>query len=178
MKNVEDIALIACFSVCVTPLQFYVGSIGPQFESEGDDDGHYTYLFQKIYASGALLCPFLGLIADSFGLGLSQCIGSILCAASFFLLNSNHWSVQIAGIVFYTVGRIMIYGMFFSNVGKRFGFANFGSLAGVGLLISSLVSLLTYKLIRLGAEANNVCGFILIGMLPYCFWLGKQERRK
>jgi len=188
IKNVEYIALVAWFSVCVTPLQYYIGSIGFHFESKGDSNGFYTYLFSIIYAFGALICPFLGFIADFFGLGLSQCIGSILCAASFFLLNSNgFWSVQIAGNVFYTAGRMMVYGMFFSNLGKRFGFANFGTLAGLGLLISSLVSLLQYPLIASAAEGNNplqvkrvnnVCGIIMISMIPYCVWLGKQERKK
>lgn len=175
IKNVEYIALVGWFSVCVTPLQYYLTAI----QSE---------VFSIIYAFGAVICPLLG-FTDFFGLGFSQCIGSTLCAVSFFLLNSNDKSVQIASFIFYTVGRIVVYGMFFSYVGKRFGFTNFGTLSGIGLLISSIVSLCLPAINKVASEqdkkvseqdkkvVNYTLGIILIGMLPYCAWVNKLERR-
>ena len=89
---------------------------------------------------------------------------------------------QLVGMVLYAIGRIIIFAMFFSNVGKRFGYENYGILTGVGNLTSALLSLLQYPLISWtvsgnDAEVNIFCGCWLLGLLPYCVWLHFHERR-
>ena len=178
----EYIALLCWFSVCIIPLQYYVGSIGFILESKGDDDGFFTALFSILYASAALLAPFGGYIADMLGLAVTQALATLLVASSMFILASPApLNIQSVGLATYSVGRMLIFGMYFSNVGKRFGYANYGFLAGLGLLISAIISLIQFPLIALAAdgrarEVNLSCGFALVATLPYCVWLGWKER--
>lgn len=78
---------------------------------------------------------------------------------------------------------MMTFGMFFSNVGKRFGYTHYGTLAGLGLITTAVVSLAQYPLISMSADGdesivNLACGVsILILTLPYCLWLGLRERK-
>jgi hypothetical protein len=183
LKNVEFCCLCIWFSICVIPLQYYVGTIGFQLEQKGDDTGFYTDLFSVIYASTAVVTPFAGYLADLFGLGISHALATVLTAGSLFFLASDNMSlnVHVLGMVLYGIARIYVYSMFFANVGKRFGFKYFGSLCGLGLFISSIVSLLQYPLITWASEGHSVavnvgCGAALLCLLPYCAWLYRRER--
>jgi LAT3 family solute carrier family 43 protein 3 len=182
MKSAEYILLTVWLSIALAPLQYFVGSIGFQLEEKGDDDGFYTNLFSITYAAGIVVAPVGGYMSDNFGLGITQGVATILCAISLFILASNlPLDAQIFGFVAYGAGRLFVFSMYFANMGKRFGYANFGTLAGVGLLTSALVSLVQYPLIALtadgnGSTVNTVCGFVLLGLLPYCVWLDRRER--
>mmetsp|Transcript_902 Transcript_902/g.1429 ORF Transcript_902/g.1429 Transcript_902/m.1429 type:complete len:533 (+) Transcript_902:116-1714(+) len=183
--TIEYVLLLFWFSVLIIPLQYYIATIGFQLERKGDNSGTYTSLFSIIYASSAGLSPFGGKIADIFGLGVAQANGTILTAASLLILASDaNLNVQVVGLVAYGVGRMMTFGMFFSNVGKRFGYTHFGTLAGLGLITTAIVSLAQYPLISLAADGNEsmvnvVCGVsILVLTLPYCLWLGLRERKE
>lgn len=62
-------------------------------------------------------------------------------------------------------------------------FLRAGTLAGLGLFLSSLLSLLQYPLIALASSGhadvvNLVCGCVILAMLPYCVWLNRRERRE
>jgi hypothetical protein len=182
LKSAEYVSLLVWFSTSLGPLQYYIGSIGFQLEEKGDDDGFYTNLFSITYAAAIVVAPVGGYMGDNFGLGITQGVATILCAISFFILTSNlPLDVQIVGLVAYGVGRMFVFSMYFANVGKRFGYANFGILTGVGLLTSAVVSLMQYPLIALtadgkGSTVNAICGSVLLGLLPYCFWLDRRER--
>jgi hypothetical protein len=182
LGSAEYISLSVWFSILLVPLQYYVGSIGFQLEEKGDDNGFYTNLFSITYAAAAVVAPVGGYMSDNFGLGITQGVATVACAISFFFLASNlSLDAQIVGLVAYGVGRMVVFSMYFTNVGKRFGYTNFGTLAGVGLLSSALVSLLQYPLIALSADGkgstvNTVCGSVILGLLPYCVWLDRRER--
>jgi LAT3 family solute carrier family 43 protein 3 len=182
MKSVEFILLTAWVSISLAPLQYFVGSIGFQLEEKGDDDGFYTNLFSITYAAGIVVAPVGGYLVDNLGLGIAQGVATILSAFSLFILASNlPLNAQIVGFVAYGAGRMFVFSMHFANVGKRFGYVNFGTLSGVGLLASALVSLVQYPLIALAVDGNAstvnmVCGFVLLGLLPYCVWLNRRER--
>jgi MFS family permease len=90
LKNVEFCCLCIWFSICVIPLQYYVGTIGFQLEQKGDGTGFYTDLFSVIYASTAVVTPFAGYLADLFGLGISQALATVLTAGSLFFLASDN----------------------------------------------------------------------------------------
>jgi LAT3 family solute carrier family 43 protein 3 len=81
----------------VAPAQYYVASIGYQLEQKGDDDGFYTALFTATYAGSALLAPVGGLVADRFGVGFGQFIGTMLFAISLLFLLSPSLDVQVMG---------------------------------------------------------------------------------
>jgi hypothetical protein len=78
-------------------------------------------------------------------------------------------------------GRLSVFSMHFAIVGKRFGHANFGTLAGVELMTSTIVSLMQRPLIVLTSNrnvsaVNMVCGSVLLGLLPCCVWSDQRER--
>jgi len=181
IKSLEYFFLVSWFSICVFPLQYYVGSIGFQLEEKGDTDGFYTGIFSVVYASSVVFAPIGGYLADRAGLGITQGLSVLFLALSFLFLNLEvELDIQIVGLTLYGCARMFIYGMFFANVGKRFGFQNFGTLAGSGLLISAIVSLLQYPLIASAAEGNSETVnfslvFVCALLLPYCYWLHQRE---
>ena len=184
MRSLEYLGLATWFSILLVPLQYYVGSLGFQLEARGDDNGFYTDLFSILYASAAVVAPAAGYLADKYGLGIAQGFSTLLVSVALFILASTRISLDAhaVGLGAYGVGRMLIFGTFFTNVGKRFGFSNYGTLAGLGLLTSALVSLLQYPLIVLASNrhdtaVNVACGAVLVCMLPYCAWLCRQERR-
>jgi len=178
----EYLALLAWFSLLIVPLQYYIGTIGYQLEKLGDD-GHYTNIFSITYASAAALAPFGGYLSDRLGLGLTQGLATSLSAASFYFLAVGNLQTQILGMSIYSIGRLLVFGMYFFNIGKRFGYTNYGLLAGLGLMVTAIVSLLQYPLITLVTngytrQVNIICGSALLILgLPYCLWLGIREKK-
>lgn len=183
--SAEYVGLLIWFSIMLVPMQYYVGSIGFQLEQKGDEDGFYSNLFSIVYAASAVVGPPGGYLADQCGLGLTQAVSTVLVALSFYILGS-HWRLeaQAAGMVCYSIGRMLVFGMFFSNVGRRFGYTNFGSLSGVGLLVTAIASILQYPLIAAASDnvgtariVNFTSGTVLLALIPYCAWLAVTERR-
>jgi LAT3 family solute carrier family 43 protein 3 len=182
LKSLEYILLCAWFSICLVPLQYYVGSIGFQLEEKGDD-GLYTDLFSITYAGATVVAPIGGYLADHLGLGITQGLATLLAAMSLLILASDNFSLngQVVGMILYGIGRMFIFGMYFSNTGKRFGYANYGTLAGLGLLTSAIVSLLQYPLIALAvdgkaAAVNIGSAVVLLALFPYFIWLHRREK--
>ena len=180
-KSSEYILLCTWFSIVLIPLQYYIGSIGFQLEAKGDD-GFYTDLFSIIYASATVFAPLGGYLGDRCGLGITQGLATFFISISFFILASDAVKLngQIGGLVAYSLGRMFIFGMYFTNNGKRFGYTNYGTLVGLGLLISAIVSLLQYPLIALAAEGkaatvNIASGVTLLSLFPYFVWLNRKE---
>jgi LAT3 family solute carrier family 43 protein 3 len=183
MKSLEYILLCSWFSITLLPMQYYVATIGFQLEEAGDDDGFYTSLFAYTYAGSVLTSPLSGWIADRYGLGVAQGGATYLVAISLFLLAASNFSLNFhsVGLVAYGIGRLSIFGTYFTNIGKRLGYANYGTLAGFGLLISAIVSLLQYPLIGLSSDGysaivNISMGVVLVVQLPYFIWLYRMER--
>ncbi len=182
MKSIEYILLLLWFTIMLIPQQYYIGTIAFQLERKGDDDGRFVNIFSILYASAALISPALGKIADIAGLGVAQLIATIFTMASMFILNSPSLDVHAVGMALYGIGRMTTFGMFFTNVGKRFGFTHYGTLVGFGLLVSAIFSLLQYPLIDAAANGyefivNLISAFVLLGTcVPYCIWLGRKEK--
>lgn len=181
MKSLEYIFLCTWFSLCLTPLQYYIGSIGLQLEEKGDDDGLYTDMFAVVYAGTTIFAPVGGFLADRLGLAITQGFATFLCAFSLVFLVADSLRFQVFAMTIYSLGRLLIFGMFFSNIGKRFGYTNYGTLTGFGLLTSSLVSLFQYPLIALSADGhsdivNIFSAALLFVQLPYFIWLNRIEK--
>mmetsp|Transcript_26655 Transcript_26655/g.73314 ORF Transcript_26655/g.73314 Transcript_26655/m.73314 type:complete len:115 (+) Transcript_26655:499-843(+) len=90
-------------------------------------------------------------------------------------------NAHMVGFAIYGIGRIEVFGMFFLNCGKRFGYANYGTLAGLGLFISAMVSCLQYPLIAWTAKGysgavNIFMGVVLLLQAPYYVWLNRREK--
>lgn len=183
MRSLEYIMLLLWFSICLTLYQYYIATIGFQLEAKGDASGHYTGLFSPIYASAAFFSPFGGSLADYFGIGATQALATVSFAFSMFILSSSWGGLngQVIGMVIFALSTCQIFGMYNTNIGKRFGYANFGTLSGVGLLICGILGLFQCVLISWAVSGFETvidfcCGVILLLLLPYCFWLRTQER--
>lgn len=61
IKSWPYVLLLQWFAITITPLQYYVGTIGFQLETKGDESGLYSDLFSIIYASSAILSPAGGI---------------------------------------------------------------------------------------------------------------------
>lgn len=184
MTSAEYVGLLVWFSVIVTPSQYYVLSIGYQLEQKGDDDGSYTRLFTLLYGGSAMLAPLGGLVADKFGVGFGQCVATLLTAASFaILLSPSLGFLQALGMACYSVGRLFVFALYFSNIGRRFGFAHYGTLAGTGMLTSAVISMLQYPLFTAAIdggidEVNAACAAVVGACVPYTVWLSLRETRE
>lgn len=184
LTSAEYLGLLGWFSIIVTPSQYYVLSIGYQLEQKGDGDGTYTRLFTLLYGGSAILAPLGGMIADVFGVGFGQCAATVLTSASFLILLSPSLDfLQVLGMAFYSVGRLFIFALYFSNIGRRLGFAHYGTLAGTGMLTSAIISMLQYPLFTAAIdggidEVNWWCAAVIVACVPYTMWLSLKERRE
>jgi len=184
IRSWEYLLLLLWFSVQMIPMQYYVATIGLQLERKGDDDGTYTNIFSILFAASAIAAPLIGKITDMAGLGISHALASGLNSLSMVILGleSVPLPAHIVGLVCYDLGRMMTFGTFFTNIGKRFGYTNYGTLVGFGSIVSAILSLIQYPLISLAIKGhansvNFVCGGIMTGIgLPYCYWLWRRER--
>lgn len=191
----REYRMLLLWFCCVMPaMQFYVLGVGYQLELWGDTDGTYSRVF--IWAQGgfALCSPLTGWLADWAGLGCAQGLATMLIALSFACLalpradadadggaGGLPLEVQVVGIVCYAIGRGLTFGMYFSNIGRRFGYEHYGLLVGFGLLLAALTSLLQYPLLWwcvAGEDrgTNVVCCLSCVATLPYAYWLRRREQ--
>eukprot|EP00934_Nitzschia_sp_Nitz4_P005010 Nitzschia sp. Nitz4//scaffold1_size375055//74256//75638//NITZ4_000229-RA/size375055-processed-gene-0.114-mRNA-1//-1//CDS//3329540904//5000//frame0 len=165
LQSKEFLLLLMWFSLCMIPIQYYIGSIGFLLEGKGDD-GTYSDLFSIIYAAGAMVSPVGGFLSDRFGLGFAQGLASCLEGCALLILAcTDSLKVQI--------------------LGKRFGFTNFGTLSGVSVFVSAVFGLLQYPLISIAsgdAHSEQVVNYtlsaLLFAQIPYCTWLSLQEKKE
>jgi MFS transporter, LAT3 family, solute carrier family 43, member 3 len=183
LKCPEYIFLLIWFSLTLVPMQYYIGSLGYQLDKRGFGDAGPS-LFAILYAASAGFSPFLGSLADFMGLGFSQGIATLLVACSLFVLatTTTAYEIHAIGMGLYGVGRMMVFGTYFTNVGKRFGYKYYGTLSGLGLMTSGLISLFQYPLIAKASDGYDslidICsGVLMVSLLPYCLWLAIHERR-
>lgn len=180
MMSFEYVLLCTWFAITLLPLQYYIGSIGLQLEMKADD-GFYQKVFSIIYSASFVVSFPAGYIADTLGLGIGMALGNAMLSFSLLWLGTVALHLQPVGFVAYSCGRIVLLGMLFSNVGKRFGYENYGILAGTALLVSAIVSLLQFPMIAVAADGsaravNICCGAVLLLLFPYFYWLHRKEK--
>ena len=95
------------------------------------------------------------MIADRFGVGVGQGVATSTLAISFLILLSPSLPAQVVGMAFYSVGRLFVFAMYFSNLGRRFGFEHYGALAGTGMLCASFASLLQYPMFTAAVDGGT-----------------------
>ena len=185
MWTKEYVGLVLWFTVPVTPFQYYVGSIGWHLERLGDDDGTMTNTFAMVYGLAAFFAPVGGMVADTFGLGVTMAFASIAVGSSFFVLELGGASIALevhsVGLVLYAVGRLIVFAMFFSSIGKMFGYKYYGLLVGWGMFVSAVFSTLQYPLIAIALDgdyaiSNYACGVGCLSAVSYCAAMYRWEK--
>ncbi len=180
IATVEYIAVVTWATLLALPLQYYIGSIGFQLEEKGDEDGKYASFLSIFFAASSAFAPFGGLFSDRFGVGYTQVIATALASLSLFLLAFDKLPLQMIGMISCTLGRMLLFACFYSNIGSRFGYEHIGTLVGIGAVIIALVSLAQYPMIDATVSGNSflinlVSGGVVAGLIPYCIWLGARE---
>jgi len=127
---------------------------------------------------------FVGLAMDKFGFGVIVTCNIAFSMGASFCITSSETAVQWLGFILYVLSRVTSYGTFFAFIGINFGFKNFGTLAGVGLLISGCFSLFQYLCLDivendLGDDYNAMNMFMAFWCAVwgglYALWLFSQE---
>jgi len=182
MLSIDYIFLNVWYSCYILYLQFYVMTIGTQTELMTGENmaTEFTIALCTISASAILV----GFSMDKFGFAIVTMANIGFSVGASFCITSADTGVQWLGFILYVLSRVTTYGLFFSFIGINFGFKNFGTLAGVGLLISGCFSLFQYLLLDIvendmGDDYNAMNVLIAIWCAVwgglYAFWLFGQE---
>jgi len=143
--SLDYIFLNIWYSCYILYLQFYVMTIGTQTENlTGENMAvEFTICLCTISASaiGAGYCM------DMFGFGRVVFCNIGFSVGALLFLSMDSVQLQWIGFVLYVLSRVTTYSTFFSFIGINFGFKFFGTLAGIGLLISGCFSLFQYLLL-------------------------------
>ena len=151
-RSAEFKLVVALFSINALQCQFTVGTIGLQLEAKGDADGAVTRLFSLVLALTFLATPFIGTAIDRLGfVPVFAAVNSLLLMVPSLLLlpRTAPLGAQLATCFVYAVGRVGQWLSYFAFVGSTFGFRHYGKLAGGGLMVQAMVSLLQYPLLAL-----------------------------
>jgi len=151
--SAEYLLMVFYFSLAVLQAQFLVGTVGTQFELMGDGSDTMTRIFSLCFSLSWTTTPFIGHIIDRLGVPTALALMNTLLLCCPMLLMSKLLALQPVLSVIYALARVSIGSVYFSFMGSVFGFANFGKLAGFGLLVASCLSLLQYVLLTVTLES-------------------------
>lgn len=168
MFSLDYILLNIWYSFYILYLQFYVMTIGTQTENLTGENMAVEFTICLCTVSASAIGA--GYCMDKFGFGrVVLCnIGFSIGALMFLSMDSTQ--LQWIGFILYVLSRVTTYSTFFSFIGINFGFKYFGTLAGVGLLISGCFSLFQYLLLDI---VENDMGDDYPGMnLFLAIWCG------
>jgi len=182
MFSVDYICLNIWYSCYILYLQFYVMTIGSQTEAVTGENMAVEFTIALCTVSSSAI--LVGYSMDKFGFGIVVLFNIGFSMGASFCITSSETGVQWLGFILYVLSRVTTYGTFFAFIGINFGFRNFGTLAGVGLLISGCFSLFQYLLLdivenEMGDDYNAMNILIAIWVAGwgglYAFWLFGQE---
>eukprot|EP00494_Astrolonche_serrata_P034634 UN34903 len=106
-------------SILMIPAQFYIGSIASQTETMGQDlSSSYQIMFVIFSFSGVLL----GRIFDYFGFAFVSFMVVSFFIIAYSILLTDIIELQYVSFAFYSTGRLLMFGGFFSEIGIKYGF--------------------------------------------------------
>jgi len=182
MFSMDYIFLNMWYSFYILYLQFYVMTIGTQTELVTGENMAVEFTIALCTVSSSAI--LVGFAMDKFGFGIV-----VLCNVGFsmgasFCITSPETEIQWLGFILYVLSRVTTYGTFFAFIGINFGFKYFGTLAGVGLLLSGCFSLFQYLCLDIvendmGGDYNAMNMLMAVWVAVwgglYAFWLFGQE---
>lgn len=182
MFSIDFILLNCWYSFYILYLQFYVMTIGTQTElMTGESMAvEFTIALCTVSSMGILI----GLVMDKFGFAVVVLFNVACSMGASFCITSPETGVQWLGFILYVLSRVSTYGLFFSFIGINFGFRHFGTLTGVGTLISGIFSLFQYVCLdivdnKFGGDYNGMNIFMAFWVATtgglYTFWLFSIE---
>ena len=196
--SLDFIFLASWFTVILLPTNFFIISIGDQLEDMGDDDRSMTTGFALVWVLSTLASPLAGFSADVVGRGPTMTFAMACYGASFALLGVSgdrgggdgsgsgsgggvSLEAQWLTFVVFNVGRLWVFSMYFVSIGRLFGFAHFGTLAGTGLFMSAMSTPLAVPMLRDGVDngwgrSNAACVVICVACVSFTAgWTWRRE---
>jgi len=132
------------FGVFVLVLQFYMGSIGDQTKNLVGDNMSAEFGILSVAVGFLAVLP--GYLLDKLGFTFLLFLLTCLCTAFCLIMLVDNKPLQWVGFAVYITARVTCYSFYFSFLAINFGTRHFGMLCGIGLLTSSLVSLIQYPM--------------------------------
>jgi len=182
MFSLDYIFLNIWYMCYILYLQFYVMTIGTQTEAVTGENMAVEFTIALCTVSSSAI--FMGYAMDKFGFTPVVLFNIGYSMGACFCITSDDTGIQWLGFILYVLSRVTAYGTFFSFIGINFGFRHFGTLAGVGLLISGCFSLLQYLCLDIvendmGDDYNAMNMFMAFWCAVwgglYAIWLFGQE---
>jgi hypothetical protein len=169
IKTPEFILLALWMAISVYWANYYIGTVGDQLsQSFGSEiSGEFVNIFNTLLLVGTASIFFFGRFADWSGFPWSLILTIVcgVCYASLSAIPNKH--IQIATFVMYSFFRTFLFSLVFAYVGAEFGYDDFGALTGILFLISSVISLSQYSLVR-AFEAQywklNIVSAVTLGL--------------
>ncbi|KAK9815693.1 hypothetical protein WJX72_008206 [[Myrmecia] bisecta] len=185
LQTVEFFGLTAFFCLNVFILQFYLGTARIQLEDKGDTRHAYISIINIISALGMLAFPLAGWLLDSGGYALSLIIINGLNVASAVLQAVPNLAVQILQFVLWSGCRFLMYALYYTFIGKIFGYHAFGKLIGVTNVVNGVFGLIQIPLAHVALSSlrhrfwilNMADALVLLPLFAFCALMWRWERR-
>eukprot|EP00475_Leptophrys_vorax_P043045 TRINITY_DN8162_c0_g1_i1.p1 TRINITY_DN8162_c0_g1~~TRINITY_DN8162_c0_g1_i1.p1 ORF type:complete len:495 (+),score=110.98 TRINITY_DN8162_c0_g1_i1:43-1527(+) len=137
--------------MCTFWANYFIGTVTDQFDSYygADVAKEYIDLFNLLLILGTLSIPFYGTFTDKYGMGPAFILATF-CGILFAIGNLlfHFLRVQIATFCLYAFYRTFLFSAVFAYIAVEFGFRFFGAISGILFLVSSLVGLTQYSVVR------------------------------
>lgn len=137
----------------VLVLQFYMGTIGDQTEQLVGDNMSVDFGILSVAVGFLAVLP--GYLLDKLGFTFLSFVLTCLCTGFCLILLVDNKPLQWVGFTVYITARVSCYSFYFTFIAINFGSRHFGMLCGIGLLTSSLVSLIQYPMSTLVDNSFN-----------------------
>jgi len=178
--TVEYCGLCAFFGAMMLPLQFYMMTVGDQSTERLDED--MTTQFQLTYVASSCFAFISGSLIDRFGFSPVLILTISFQIIAYVLLMTDVYFLHIMSYSIYCMSRVTCFGLYFTSIGKKFGFTHFGKLVGFGIIFAACFSSLQFALLAWAEGSNyvDVDRFLLIFtalIYSYAFYEYWWERK-
>jgi len=176
--------LVVWYSLLLVGAQLTIGSLNDQVARKTSDPEQVDRLVTAFTISmgfSAVAAPLTGCAIDRFGFPVMAAAVSVGNGLSHVLLLSQSVSLQYVTFALYAAARVSLYAFFFARIGGAFGFRFFGKLAGIGLFVSAMFSLVQYGLLYMSFAlgsfdlANCLLAAVAVLALAYPYRLRRDE---
>lgn len=164
-----DYALVVTFmAVNLLKFNFYLSSVGNQAFAFSDDAGKYLDYLGIILPASALWQLLVGPMLDRYGVVVG-CYVQVVVGILFSILSLiPNIKVQVGTFIALGLFRSLMFSTLVSFLASRFGFRNFGRLAGVTVFIGGSFAALQYPLVDLSMKTFDgdftVANLIILGL--------------
>jgi MFS family permease len=151
--SLKFLLLLYWMVMCTFWANYFIGTVTDQFATYYGQDvaKEYVDLFNLLLILGTLSIPLYGSFTDKLGLGPAFILATgcgIVFGIGNLLFSVVKVQVQVATFCVYGLFRTFLFSSVFAYIAAEFGFRFFGAISGILFLLSSLVGLSQYSIVR------------------------------